>query len=194
MAIIQTSAGFEPALSFPVSVSFLGRYLFLTRLRQESKLLGGFKSGRVWKLATGLSTQPLDGSQLESGPIRSQYFWMAWNHQLLLESPKKTSGNPQCSSKITSKNHQRKVIPSKITSKNHQKSPSPCESKSPMGEVPTEKLHQAVRMAGVESPGVVVHCFQLALSDEDRDSVISQMGIGWIGWFHMGISCLKIYL
>jgi hypothetical protein len=29
-------------------------------------------------------------------------------------------------------------------------------------------------MAGVhESPGVVVHCFQLALSDEDRDSVIS---------------------
>ena len=95
------------------TISFLDK-----RLRQHSKLLGGFKSGRVWKLATGLSTQPLDGSQLESG--LALYFWMGWNHQLLLESQNKIlRESPIFIPKITSKNPQ-------------QKSPSPCESKSPM--------------------------------------------------------------
>ena len=99
MGIIQTSAGKVWASTvvpckweLSWTISFLDK-----RLRQQSNLLGGFKSGRVWKLATNLNPT-MGWTPIRKWPSAHNIFGWVETTSCCLNPNKKSSGNPQLSS------------------------------------------------------------------------------------------------
>ena len=171
MGIIQTSAGKVWASTvvpckweLSWTISFLDK-----RLRQQSKLLGGFKSGRVWKLATNLNPT-MGWTPIRKWPSAHNIFGWVETTSCCLNPKTKSSGNPQFSSQKS---------PAKIPSKSLQAHVNPnLQWWSPQHLNSTRLCEWPVSM---KVPGwwCIASSWHSLTKTETR---LFHMGIGWIGW------------